>query len=227
MVKRMRTDESRMVSRTKKPKRAIIGRLPKKSFNGYCEFTRSCTISLGTLAGSGWTIGASSHPALCAVFSPTEVSLFGSSVSFVSQGLPNAAEIAALWDSVEIYKVEIIMDHYQDPTTGGNTTAMPRVAICNDYNDGAAGTSVDAILQHSDCKYTSNRSNKWTVYPKHQRLIYFNPITSSYEPARGFVTAGVGIPHYGVHFGITEIAVLAAGRTTWNFKTFFRAKNTK
>lgn len=226
MVKRSRSDATSMVRRIK-PRRLAIARLPKKSFNGYCEFTRSCTISLATTAAAGWTIGASSFAALCAVFSPTEVSLYGSAVGFLSQGLPNAAEIAALWDSVEIYKVEVTMDHYNDPSQGGNSTAMPRVAICNDYNDGSAGTTVDAILQHSDCKYTSSRSNKWTVYPKHQRVIYYNAVTSSYEPARGFVTAGVGIPHYGVHFGITEVATIAAGRTTWNFKTFFRAKNTK
>jgi len=218
------TNETRVV---KRQRRSSVPRALKMRFNGECNFTRSCTLTLATTAGAGWTIGASSFPALCAVFDPTQVTMYGSAVGNLQAPLPNATEIAAMWDSCEIYKVEVIMDHYQDPTTSGNTTSLPRCVVATDYNDGAAGTTVDAILQHSDCKYISSRTSKFTVYPKHQRVIYYNAVTSSYEPARGFVTAGVAVPHYGLHFGITEIATLAAGRTTWNFKLFFRAKNTK
>lgn len=218
------TNETRIV---KRQRRLALPRAPKMRFSGECNFTRSCTLTLATTAGVGWTIGASSYPALCAVFDPTQVTMYGSAVGSLQAPLPNATEIAAMWDSVEIHKVEVIMDHFQDPTTSGNTTSLPRCVVAADYNDGSAGTTVDAILQHSDCKYIASRTSKCTVYPKHQRVIYYNAVTSSYEPARGFVTAGVAIPHYGLHFGITEIATLAAGRTTWNFKLFFRAKSTK
>jgi len=223
-MKRTRTNEGKVA---KRPRRSNIPRNPKMRFTGECNFTRSCTLSLATGAGTGWTIGASAFPALCAVFDPTQVTLYGSAVGFISSALPNAAEIAALWDSVEIYKVEVIMDHFQDPTTTGNTTSLPRCVVAVDYDDGQAGTTVDSILQHSDCQYIASRTSKFTVYPKHQRVIYYNAVTSSYEPARGFVTAGTAIPHFGLHFGITELATLAAGRTTWNFKMFFRAKSTK
>lgn len=196
-------------------------------WRGNCEFTRTTTIALPSTAGLGWTIGASSFPALCAVFDPTGVSLFGSTVSFIGAALPNASEIAAFWDDVFIYKVEVTIDHYNDPATSGQFTGMPRMLVCNDHNDGQAGTTIQRIQQHSDCEIVTSRSKTWTCYPKHQRLIYYNAVTSSYEPARGFVTAGTAIPHYGVHMGILDAAAILDGRTTFNFKYFMRARHTK
>lgn len=202
--------------------------VPRPLFNGYCQFTRSINTQLNITAGVGWSIGAGSASNLTMVFDPLSVLLYGSAVNFITAALPSAAEIGALWDLVMLYKVEITVDHVNDPgNTGTVSSTMPRMAICNDYNDGQAGTSLDRIQQHSDCKVFTGRTSKWTVYPKHQRVIYFNAATSSYEPARGFVNSATAIPHYGTHIGILDPSVLLAGRTMFNFKLFFKAKNTK
>jgi len=228
MVKRSRTDESRVTVRKRGRSSKPNTRIPKAIFKGDCQFTRSCNVQLNVTAGLGWNFGANNYSAIACVFDPTAVTIFGSALNFLNNGLPNASEISAFWDSVMIHKVEITVDHVNDPNSvSGVNTSMPRLAICNDYNDGSTGTTLLSVQQHSDCKFFTGRTTKWTVYPKHQRLIYYNAITSSYEPARGYVNADTAIPHYGTHIAMTDPSILLAGRTSFDFKFFFKAKMNK
>jgi len=178
--------------------------------NGPYSLTRTLAVRLAVGgAGSGWNIGGANYQAVSIVFDPTGANIFGSAVNFVNVPMTNAAELAALWDRVRIDKVDItfapLFDKADGIATGLNTN--PQIVVCNDYNDGAAGTSVGNILQHSDCKhFVTNESFKWSVKPKFQRLLYYTPLLSSYEPASGFVNSDTAIPHYATHFAIVNTA---------------------
>lgn len=207
--------------------RALTRRIPK-GYTGEVRFTRTASKTLSIADAAGFTVGAGNYDAIAMVFDPTGATIFGSAVNFTTAPLPNAAEIAALWDRLEIVKVEITIDPLCDKSTSGATTATPRMLICNDPNDGSAGTSVDAIRQHSDCKALyGNGPHKWTVYPNHLRLVYYTPLTSSYEPAKGFVNSDTAIPHYGTHLGVINVGSISATSVIFNFKFFLRCKNVK
>jgi len=206
-----------------------LQRVPRTlRYTGETSFTRTANVSIAVTSGLGFTIGASAHEALAFTFDPTGVTWYGSSVSFASIPLPNAAEIAALWDMISIDKVEMTITSLYDPSdAGGTTNFAPRMLICNDYNSGVTGTSLSAIQEHSDCKTLNRMNNKWAVKPKYQRVVYFTAVSSSYEPARGFVNADSAIPHYGTHIGIIERPLVQGGRVNFSFKFFMRAKNVK
>lgn len=207
--------------------RPLTRRIPK-GYTGEVRFTRTATRTLPLIEGAGFGVGAGSYEAISMVFDPTGVTIFGSAVNFAVSSLPNAAEIAALWDRLEIVKVEITIDPICDKSTTGGLTATPRMLICNDPNDGSAGTTLDSIRQHSDCKpLFGNGPHKWTVYPNHLRLVYYTPLTSSYEPAKGFVNSDTAIPHYGTHLGIANVGGITATSVIFSFKFFLRCKNVK
>jgi len=181
-------------------------------------------LSIG--AGTGFLIGAGAFPAVTFTYDPTGVTIYGSSVAFTTIAMPNASEISALWDLLSIDKVEITMQSVYDPSVSTNTY-VPRMMICNDFNSGATGTSTQAISEHADAKALMSTYNKWNVKPKYQRVIFYNAVTSSYEPATGFVNSDTAIPHYGTHLGIFDSGSIAGGDLLLSFKFFLRAKNVK
>lgn len=196
-------------------------------YNGEAAFSRTCNFSINIAAGSGFSIGASSFSALAFTFDPTGLTYYGSGVSFVNVPLTNAAEIAAFWDLVAIDKVEMTMTSIYDPSTAGANTYVPRLVVCNDYNSGATGASLDSIYEKSDCTTLGSPISKWTVKPKYQRIVYYTSAVSSYEPSKGFINADSAIPHYGVHLGLREFNLLSGGRLNISAKFFIRAKNNK
>jgi len=232
-AKRQRTSgTSQLVTTTT---RTGSGRRTKKSriyktlkYNGEVAFTRSCSAVINIVESVGFSIGGGSYAAMAMVFDPTGVTLFGSAVNFINIPLVNAAEISAMWDRLKIDKVEITFDNIAARATTGFTTSAPKYLISNDCNNGSTGTSVDAIKQHTTCtaKYGEG-PHKWTVRPKHQRLVYYTPLTSSYEPASGFVNSDTAIPHYGTHLGIETPAVCLTTYLHLNFKFFLRCKDVK
>lgn len=215
-------------AKRRKTRNLKLVRAPRNTFNGQCSFTRSCSTLLNITAAQGWSFGAGNSSAIAIVFDPTSVNLFGSVANFATVNVPNAAEIAALWDDVFLYKVEITLENNTDAQNVSTLDVnMPRIAICNDYNDGQTGTTLDAILQHSDCQFKTTRTIKWTCYPKHQRLIYYSAVSSSYEGSRGYVNTGTAIPHYGVHLAMTDVSQATAARSNFFFKLFYKCRNTK
>jgi len=206
---------------------AVSRRVPRSiRYNGETAFTRTANTSI-ICGPNGFAIGASNFPALSFQFDPAGFVYYGSAVASAAVALPNAAEIAAFWDLVAIDKVEMTFTSTFDPSTVTTANLVPRLIIATDYNTGGAGTSLDAIYEHSDAKPLDGTITKWTVRPKYQRIVYYTALTSSYEPSRGFVNADTAIPHYGVLLGIRDFPSLTSGRLNVNCKFFFRAKNNK
>lgn len=202
----------------------------KKSlkWNGEVAFTRTATGTLNLVESQGFAIGGTNFPAIAFVYDPTGVTVFGSAIAFTVLALPNAAEIAALWDRVFIEKVKITIDHIAQRDSSGGLTACPKMLICNDPNNGGTGTSVSAIKEHTDCRPLYG-DGPWvhTCYPKHQRLVYYTAATSSFEPTRGYVNADTAIPHYATFLGLEIPGLTAATYMSLTFQFFLRCKDVK
>ena len=198
--------------------------------NGEYKLARTCNANLVAAAGTGFTIGAGTYDGFFLTFSPTQVSIWGSAIHVVTAVIPNSAEISSLWDTVRIDKVEIYLSaggSDQAPTVG---VVMPRIYIADDFTDGTTGTTLAQVQQQGNCRWI-NLSNdngiaKHTVYPKHLRVIFFNAVTSSYEPARGFISSGTDVPHYGTRLAV-DATKLASTGLQMTFKLFFTCKNVK
>jgi len=223
------TTSRRVKSKYQKSK---IPRVLGLSYNGEYKLTRTTNISYGATAGVGFSIGGASVPAFTIVYDPTGLTCFASATNFQVVALPNISEIAALWDRVRIDKVEITFapTYQQSDGIASASSATPQLLVCNDTNDGATGTTVSSIQQHAGCKHFagSNSPWTWTVRPMHQRLLYYTPLLSSYEPAYGFVNSDTAIPHYGTKVGLPDVTRVSANMVmTMSFKFFFTCANTK
>lgn len=206
-------------------------------YSGDCKFTRSCQMALSTSAGLGFAVVAANYQEVMFTFSPTGVTMWGSNVNYVTFPLPQASEIAGLWDRIKIDKVKLTFTSNvgeAPPTSTATVLHAPMIVIGNDVNGPTSGgaTSIDQVLQLSTCKtYTLDGSNKpavWTIHnPKYQRLIQYTSINSSYEPAIGYVASDTDIPHYGVRVGLLNSTDLVACRIIATAKFYFSAKNVK
>lgn len=214
--------------------RMAVQRIPRAvRYNGENKITR---VASGSIAYSnlGWLVAAGSSEALNFVFDPTGVTAYVAALSSVNFPLPNAAELAALYDRVRIDKVEITFAGNHQAQTGTNASAAypARFLICNDDNDGSGTASVSSIQQHPNKSlYDANGGlMKWTCVPKFQRIVYLTSLVSNYEPTTGFVNADAAIPHYGTKLGITNLGTFGAttaGYVDFSFKFFLTLKNVK
>jgi len=214
--------------------RMAVARVPRAlRYNGENKITRVACGSLG-YSNLGWIIGAGTSEAINFVFDPTGVTAYVAALTSTTFPLPNAAELAALYDRVRIDKVEITWAGNHQAQTGANNTAgyPPRFLICNDDNDGVGTASIASIQQHQNKSFLdgSGLQNKWVVYPKYQRIVYLTSLVSNYEPSRGFVNADAAIPHYGTKLGISNLSTFSAstsGFVDFTFKYFMTLKNVK
>lgn len=206
------------------------------SYDGTCNFTRTATCHFATNSGNGIGIGASNYAEAIFTFSPTGVTLWGSNVNYTVFPLPQAAEIAGLWDRVRIDKVEMFFSSNTGEVpanAAASATHCPMICLGNDVNGPTSGgaTSLDQVLQLSTCKsynMEGSRIIKWTINkPKYQRLVQFTSINSANEPAWGFVESNTDIPHYGVRIGVLDAANTQTSRIVCTAKFFFTAKNVK
>lgn len=201
-------------------------------YNGENKITRTVT---GTIpwSSAGFGVGAAFFQALNVVYDPTSVTFYGSALTNVSFAIPNAAELAALYDQVKIDKVELT---WSGTTIGTSNLASAGAAlkflVCNDDNDGIGAASLAEIQQQPNKEYYAidGRSFHWTCLPKYQRIVYQNAATSSYEPTRGFVNLNSTIPHYGTKIAISNISSINAatvGYVDFNVKFYLTLKNVK
>lgn len=229
---------SRSASTRQVRRRNAIVAFPRSNlkYDGEARICRTAIASLPIGDKIGFNIGASNYAEVVLTYSPTGFTVWGSSVNYITFGLPNAAEISGLWDRVKLDKVELTingdsMDHMVGGLVQDHTT--PELLIGNDVNGPALGstTAVDMVLQESSCKKYKLNSNlpeiKWTVRPKYQRLIQYTSINSSYEPATGFVQSDTDIPHYGTRIGIANTGYNGRARVSISAKFFFHCKNLK
>jgi len=162
------------------------------------------------------------------------VTFYGNAVNSVSFSIPNAAEIAALYDLVKIDKVEITWssNHAATSNANGVSATAPKFLVCNDHNDGIGAATLVEIQQQPNKTFMAvdGRDHKWTCYPKYQRIIYQTALASSYEPTTGFVNTNSTIPHYGVKMAISNLASLQATTDAiidFDIKYFLTLKNVK
>lgn len=232
--KRRRTSDSssglvRTVTLPRGGRRVAKPRLYKTlKYNGEVAFTRTASATINIISTSGFNIGGAGFPAISFAYDPTGVTIFGSSTSFLLAPLINSAEIAALWDRVMIDKVELTMDFIAAKAATGGLTPCPKMFICNDPNNAGTGSTLDFVKQHTTCRALyGERPHKHTVYPKHQRLVYYTALSSSFEPARGFVNSDTAIPHYSTHLALESTGLADATYLSIAFKFFLRAKDVK
>ena len=219
------------VKRTRSGKvKTQIVRVPRSlRYNGDIQITRNVIAAINYVT-TGFSIGATTNSAMNIVFDPTQVTFFISSTATSTAALPNASELAALYELMRIDKVEMTWSTSQQ-TTGSTTTPAipPRFLVCTDQNDGVAVTPDLAAIQQQNPKTFYNadgRAHKMTVRPKFQRIVYQTALVSNYEPSTGFVNSNAAIPHYGFKMGIANSG-LSAGVMDVNFKYYMTLRNPK
>lgn len=192
---------------------------------GSYEIVRTVTGFID-ISSNGFNIGAASYVGGTFVWTPTNVTLYsGVAGNATAWNIPNAAEMAALWDKVKLDKVECIFTS-SGQGSSNSTIQQPIILFVEDDNDST--TSPDAIKQ-MDCRIwqcgDQNNPFKITCRPKYQRIVYYTSLTSSYEPTRGYVVSGTDIPHFGLKIGMDPTGGI--GRISFSFKVFFKFKELK
>lgn len=232
----MNDTRRRPLKRTRSSTRtvAVSRRIPRTlRYNGENKITRTIVGSI-PYTQAGFTLGATNFQAMSIVFDPTGATFYGSAVQSTNFLLPNAAEIAALYDLMQIDKVEFVWSNNTAAVTNG-TTGVNRHAkylICNDSNDGVGTTALDQIQQQPNKSFYSGDGidNKWTCVPKYSRVVYQTALVSNYEPTRGFVNANSTIPHFAIKMGISNLGSLAAATAEnmdFTLKFFMTLKHVK
>lgn len=196
---------------------AMSRRIPRTlRYNGENKITRTITGSI-PYTQNGFGVGVSNFQCLSLVFDPTGVYFYGSALNFTFFPLPNAAEIAALYDLMKIDKVDLVWSNNTGAVTNGGTATnrSAKFLVCNDPNDGVGTTSLDQIQQQPNKSFYSTNAieHKWSCVPKYSRVIYQTATVSNYEPTRGFVNANSTIPHFAIKLGISNLGSIASATT--------------
>lgn len=204
---------------------------PALKYDGEARITRMASYSF-PMTIQGMTISGTNFPAWFMTFSPSDFTIWGSTILYQTSLIPNASEIAALYDRVYIEKVEVMVTAIgtDSATVSAVNTGMPRLFYACDYTDGTGGNSLNQTQQQGSCKFANLSGNmkplKITLKPMYQRVIYYTAVSSSYEPARGFVASGSGIPHYGLRMAL-DTSILGPGSIEFAVKFYFRCQNVK
>jgi len=204
----------------------------RRGYDGENRITRVVSAAYGMpIASAGIGIGAGSFTAVFFTFSPLAVTMWGNSVSFSTTPISNAAELAALYDTVRIDKVEVTFS-FKGNSTNQTFTAVsaPRAWCAVDYTDGTTGNSLAITQEMGSCRMLQLSEDQGlqtiTVRPMYQRVVYQTPVTSAYEPSRGFMSTNADVPHYGLRLAL-DPTLLGTGLLTCSFKYFFTLKNVK
>jgi len=229
-------DRRRPSKRTRSSTRttAVSRSVPRTlRYNGENKITRTIVGSI-PYTQAGFALGATNFQAMSIVFDPTGVIFYGSAVQSTAFALPNASEIAALYDLMRIDKVELVWSNNTAAVSNGGTASnrAAKFLVCNDSNDGVGTTALDQIQQQPNKTFynTDGTENKWTCVPKYSRVVYQTALVSNYEPTRGFVNANSTIPHFAIKMGISNLGSIATATTeTMDFtlKFFMTLKHVK
>lgn len=207
---------------------------------GVYEISRMVTsgpLQITSGENGGWTNGGTVTSNLCFVFTPQYLRAYNDSSSTVwSQwAIPNAAELAALFDDVKIDSVELtFMGAFtQHPSSGATGNITPRPIIYG-TDDNDTNTSNDIVEQLGDCKvwYPNNASGssvmKVTVKPKYNQIIYYTSVLNGYQPARGYVRSDYDIEHYALKMSMVDgFNLNGVGAMSVAAKFNFKFKNLK
>lgn len=207
---------------------------------GVYEISRTVTtghIAITGGAGGGWNNGAASTSNLCFVFTPQYLRCYNdsSTATFIQWAIPNASELAALYDDVKISSVELtFMGSFTQSGTPNTTVAQisPR-SILYGTDDNDTATSYSIVSQLGDCKtwYPNNTDGsvmRVTVKPKYNQVIYYTPVLNGYQPQRGYIRSDYDIEHYALKMSMVDHgANNPNGAMTCSAKFNFKFKNLK
>lgn len=198
--------------------------------DGTYELCRTVTGNF-TVIPAGIQIGLANYEGATFVVNPQSLQLVsGVAGNTNTWNIPNASEMAALWDKVKIDKVEYSFTCTTPTVTNSGTGQLPLFLFAEDDNDTAASlTSVSQM----NCKSWQPGWNttKFTMVnkPRYQRIVYYTAALSSYEPTRGYVVSDTAIPHYGLKMAIQQPPSAASNGMLVQFaaKIFFKFKELK
>lgn len=180
---------------------------------------------------AGITVGAASYETATFVIDPQNVVMQSGVISVNTNtfAIPNASELAALWDKLKIDKVDFTFSGAEVGTVNSGVASPPVFIFAFDSNDRTS--SLDAIRQ-MDCKTWQTGYNarefKCSIKPCYQRLVYYTSTTSSYEPTRGYIVSDTAIPHYGLKVGISQFSAASnGGRVNFVAKITFKMRELK
>lgn len=195
--------------------------------SGYYEMVKTVWLDL-SYGASGFSVAGGNFDAISFVFTPLNLQVYGDALVFQTEDLPGSSEYAALFELMKIESVEMTILPRNETSASNANANNPVYWICSDPNSGQAATSLERIQQASDCRvFNANAYQpvfKKTCYPSFQNVVYFNAVTSSFAPKRGYVNADTAIPHYSIHVGGN---FNTTGRVAFSFKYKMRLKNLK
>lgn len=201
---------------------------------GTYEITRWTSTNIPIIA-AGFNVNGTVEQSFSCVFTPQSVIFYnaaGTTTTFVV-AIPNAAELAALFDDVKLDKVEIYLSGGVNPSVNTTNAQVPQVFMCSDRNDRAS--SIDAIRQESDCtvwdlNQPGGSRKKFTVKPYFQQVVQYGVAgtTSATQAQRGYVKSDIDIEHLAFKIALEDSTNGSAsdplGRINLAFKYYFKFK---
>lgn len=198
--------------------------------DGTYELCRTVTGNF-TVIPAGIAIGPANYEGATFVVNPQSLQLVsGVAGNTTTWNIPNASEMAALWDKVKIDKVEYTFTCTTPTVTNSGTGQLPLFIFAEDDNDTAASLS---SVSQMNCKSWQPGWNttefKISSKPRYQRIVYYTAVLSSYEPTRGYVVSDTAIPHYGLKMAIQQPPSAASNGMLVQFaaKIHFKFKELK
>lgn len=88
---------------------------------------------------------------------------------------------------------------------------------------------MDQTQQQVGCKtfyLSEGKKFKWSVKPMYQRQIYNSIASAAYEPARGYLSTGYDVPHYGTRISL-ELDEIGWQTVYFSVKYYMRLSGVK
>jgi len=215
--------------------RAVSVRVPRSiRYNGLNKISRLANLGLVYVKSpsAGYSIGASQYSDFAISFSPTSMTINGSSVNFTSVNWPGASEFSNLYEEMKIDKIElqfhVLVDSSQVSTSTATVTT-PLMCISTDYNDVASG-SLTQTQQQEKAKFIQPSSTvveTYSVVPKYNQLVQYTSLASGLASRTGYVGTSLDIPHYGVRVSVLDPVGVASHVLYVTAKLFCTLRNVK
>lgn len=208
-------------------------------YKGDCQLCRSVVMPVTISTAQGFTINGAGYSEAVFTYSPQYLRLRGDATHSLTALIPQAAELAAVWERVRIDRVELtITSNLSDEqvTQGSGLPAAQgaaRIILANDWsgpdNGGSTGT-LSQVLQETNAKMFhiggDHEPATWSITkPKYNRLIQYTDVESDFEPSNGFVNSRTDIQHHGTRIGIADMGAVWGSRMLVFAKFYFTFKN--
>lgn len=201
----------------------------------YIQKVAQATIPITDL---GFALGATRTAQFAMQFNNTQFIFYiNNAGSFVAANVPGYADISGLFDQVMLSKVTVKLHFNSDPVSVPYAVAQssaPFMYHCEDRNDASVPADYTVVSQYGNVKSkllaAENGPVIRVIKPCFASNVYVSALANNYQAKRGFVTAAVDTPHYGMK-GALLLSATGAGTTTLGqllieCKYLFACKNT-